>query len=78
MENILHYFMACLLGTFIAAFWRADAYGDRMESRFIDMRHQAIERGLPCTALRTASLPGSVSREQEGRRVMGTQASDVL
>lgn len=45
MQDILHGVVVGLLGAFIVAFFRADAYGDRMESRFIDMRHQAIERG---------------------------------
>ena len=45
MKDILHGVMAGLLGTFIVAFLRADAYGDRMVSRYHNVQKQAIERG---------------------------------
>ena len=66
MENFLHYVVCGLLGTFIMLFWKADAYGDRMQSRFIDMQHQAIERGYALYCPRNGEFAWVGECEQKG------------
>lgn len=45
MQDIFYYISCALLGVAIVFFWRADARGDRMESRLHNVQKQAIERG---------------------------------